>query len=138
MPEVDFSKVRTRRNPYAKRIANEGLVVQVGRGRPRQLWPRGSIPRSVRFSPAIWTLLERCAKAKGLTLHAALRQAILAWARRGVEVFGHRSRRACSSGFHGVLAGPKRVRESSRRLPRESGLGNHIGMLASPRGRLHL
>ena len=83
IPEVDFSKARVRRNPYAKRIADEGLVVQVGRGRPKQvLEPRGSVPRSVRFSPTIWTLLEKRAKAKGLTLHAALREAILAWARR--------------------------------------------------------
>lgn len=44
-----------RKNPYAARIAAEGLTVQVGRGRPKRL--------------------------KGLTLHAALREAILAWAR---------------------------------------------------------
>ena len=32
IPEVDFSKVRVRRNSYAARIAKEGLFVQVGRG----------------------------------------------------------------------------------------------------------
>jgi hypothetical protein len=85
IPEVDFSKVRVRRNPYAARIAKEGLVVQIGRGRPRRLLEAGATtPRSVRFPDRIWALLERRAKAKGITLHAALRQAILEWARRGV------------------------------------------------------
>jgi hypothetical protein len=37
IPEVDFSKARVRRNPYAARIAKEGITVQVGRGRPRKL-----------------------------------------------------------------------------------------------------
>ncbi len=83
MPEVDFSRTRVRRNQYAKRIKAEGLVVQVGRGRPQKvLEVGGTVPRSVRFSPAVWALLERRAKAKGLTLHAALREAIVAWARR--------------------------------------------------------
>jgi hypothetical protein len=83
MPEVDFSKTTVKRNPYARRIAQEGLVVQVGRGRPRRvLEAGGSSPRSVRFPDKIWALLERRAKAKGITLHAALREAILEWARR--------------------------------------------------------
>lgn len=84
IPEVDFSKVRVRRNPYAERIAKEGLYVQVGRGRPKRILEAGgTTPRSVRFPDRIWALLERRAKAKGITLHAALREAILAWARRG-------------------------------------------------------
>jgi hypothetical protein len=83
MPEVDFSPTRVRRNQYAKRIMAEGLVVQVGRGRPQKvLEVGGTVPRSVRFSPAVWELHERRAKAKGLTLHAALREAIVAWALR--------------------------------------------------------
>lgn len=85
IPEVDFRKVQVRRNPYASRIAAEGLVVQVGRGRPKRLLEAGgTTPRSVRFPPRIWALLERRARAKGLTLHAALREAILDWARSGV------------------------------------------------------
>ena len=81
IPEVDFRKVRVKRNPYAPRIAAEGLVVQVGRGRPKRLLESGGTsPRSVRFPESIWALLERRAKAKGLTLHAALREAILEWA----------------------------------------------------------
>jgi hypothetical protein len=83
IPEVDFRRVRARRNPYARRIAAEGLVVQLGRGRPKRLLESGgTTPRSVRFPESIWGLLERRAKAKRLTLHAALREAILEWARR--------------------------------------------------------
>ncbi|MBN1611037.1 MAG: hypothetical protein JW940_30680, partial [Polyangiaceae bacterium] len=83
MPEVDFSKVRTQRNKFAKRVLGEGLLVQVGRGRPRKvLEAGGTVPRSVRFSPRIWEKLEQHAEAKGLTLHAALREAILDWLRR--------------------------------------------------------
>jgi len=82
MPEVDFGKARVKRNPYAGRIAEQGLVVQVGRGRPKKLFEGGATtPRSVRFPEKIWALLERRAKAKGITLHAALREAILEWAR---------------------------------------------------------
>ena len=83
MPEVDFREARVKRNPYARRIATEGLVVQVGRGRPKRLLESGgTTPRSVRFPDAIWALLEERAKARKLTLHAALREAILEWARR--------------------------------------------------------
>jgi hypothetical protein len=83
MPEVDFPKVRVTRNPYARRIAEDGLVVQVGRGRPRRvLETGGTTPRPVRLPDQTWTLLERRAKAKGLTLDAALREAILKWAQR--------------------------------------------------------
>jgi hypothetical protein len=82
IPEVDFRKARVKRNPYARRIAAEGIVVQVGRGRPKRLLESGgTTPRSVRFSETIWALLERHARAKKLTLHAALREAILEWAR---------------------------------------------------------
>jgi hypothetical protein len=82
MPELDFSKARVCPNPYSKRISAEGITVQVGRGRPRKMFESGgTIPRSVRFSPAIWALLEERAQEKGLSLHAALREAILAWTR---------------------------------------------------------
>jgi len=50
IPEVNFSKARVQRNPYAARIAKEGIVVQVGRGRPKRLLEVGGThPRSVRF-----------------------------------------------------------------------------------------
>jgi hypothetical protein len=80
MPELDFSKAKVRRNPYASRIASEGISVQTGRGRPRKGTESGpTIPRSVRFPVAIWRHLERRAKAEGIPLHAALRAAVLAW-----------------------------------------------------------
>jgi len=85
MPAVDLSQA--------------GVRDQGGRsGGPG--WPRtprkvlevgDTAPRSVRFSPAVWALLEKRAKAKGLTLHAALRQAIVTWARRS-------ARRGCGPG----------------------------------------
>jgi len=80
MPQVDFSKARVRRNSHASRIAKEGITVQVGRGRPRKLTEvGGTSPRSVRFPDEVWEMLERRAKREGITLHAALREAILAW-----------------------------------------------------------
>ena len=83
MPEIDFAKSRFRRNPYAKRIASEGLQIKIGRGRPKKSdLSVATVPRSVRFTPSVWAQLEKRAKAKGITLHAALREAILTWARR--------------------------------------------------------
>ena len=83
IPQVDFARSRPRRNRYAKRIAAEGIFVQVGRGRPKKvLEVGGTVPRSVRFPANVWAMLERHAKKKGLTLHAALREAILDWLNR--------------------------------------------------------
>lgn len=80
MPEVDFRKARIRRNPYARRIAAEGISVHVARGRPKKGSETGpTIPRSVRFPASVWEHLERRAKAEGIPLHAALRAAVLAW-----------------------------------------------------------
>jgi hypothetical protein len=82
IPEVDFKRARVRRNPYAARIVAEGLVVQVGRGRPKKLLEIGATyPRSVRFPDVVWARVEACAKQRGITVHAALREAILAWLR---------------------------------------------------------
>jgi hypothetical protein len=83
IPEVDFSTARVRKNPYAARIAKEGITVQVGKGRPKKLEEvGGTSPRSVRFPDEIWKLIEARAKENGLTLHAALRKAILDWIER--------------------------------------------------------
>jgi ribbon-helix-helix CopG family protein len=83
IPEVDFTNARVRRNPYAAGIAKEGITVQIGRGRPKKLAEvGGTSPRSVRFPNEVWKLLEARAKKRGLTLHAALREAILAWIER--------------------------------------------------------
>ena len=82
IPEVDFGHARVRRNPYAARVAAEGIV-HVGRGRPKKGTETGpTVPRSVRFPAQLWKLLEAKAKTEGLTLHSALRAAILEWAKR--------------------------------------------------------
>jgi len=82
IPEVDFKVAKVRRNPYAARIAAEGIVVQVGRGRPKKvLEVGGTHPRSVRFPDVVWARVEALAKQRGITVHAALREAILAWLR---------------------------------------------------------
>ncbi len=78
--EIDFSAARPKKNRYAMRIAEEGIEIQVGRGRPRKLKEvGGTIPRSVRFPDSIWKSIEKRAKEKGIPLHAALREAIVAW-----------------------------------------------------------
>ena len=80
IPEIDFSTASVRRNPYAARIAKEGITIQVGRGRPKKLLEVGGTrPRSVRFPDVVWTQIEARAKAKGMTVHTALREAIVAW-----------------------------------------------------------
>lgn len=80
IPEVDFKRAKVRRNPYAARIAKEGVSIQVGRGRPRKdREVGGTHPRSVRFPDVVWNQLEARAKRKGISLHAALREAIVAW-----------------------------------------------------------
>lgn len=82
IPAVNFGRAQVRRNPYAARVAAEGIV-HVGRGRPKKGTETGpTVPRSVRFSAQLWKMLEAKAKAEGLTLHSALRAAILEWANR--------------------------------------------------------
>ena len=81
IPEVDFARARVRRNPYAARIAAEGI--HVSRGRPTKGTETGpTVPRSVRFPAKLWKEFEAKAKTQGLTLHSALRAAILEWAKR--------------------------------------------------------
>lgn len=80
IPEIDFATAKVRANPYAARVAREGIEIQIGRGRPKRLLEVGeTVPRSVRFPRAVWKRLEGRAKKQGMTLHAALRKAILDW-----------------------------------------------------------
>jgi hypothetical protein len=79
MPEVDFSTAKVRRNPYAARIAADGGI-HIRRGRPKKGNETGpTIPRSIRFPAPVWKRLEQRAKAEGLSVHAALRAAVLGW-----------------------------------------------------------
>ena len=86
MPEVNFDKAKVRRNPYALRIAAEGISIHVGRGRPRKGTETGpTVPRSVRFPARVWRHLEKRAKAEGIPLHAALRAAVMAWINKAAD-----------------------------------------------------
>lgn len=80
IPSIDFKAAKVRRNPYAARVAAEGIQIQTTRGRPLKGMEGGpTIPRSVRFPAGVWEKLERRAKSEGVPLHAALRSAVLAW-----------------------------------------------------------
>jgi hypothetical protein len=82
IPEVDFDRVRVRKNPYATRVTAEGIV-HVGRGRPRKGTETGpTVPRSVRFPAQLWKQLESKAQAEGMPLPAALRSAMRDGAKR--------------------------------------------------------
>jgi hypothetical protein len=84
IPEIDFTAVTVRRNPYAARIAESGMSVNIVRGRPPRGRETGSTtPRSIRFTNDVWQLLEHRAKEDGVPLHAALRAAVMVWANAG-------------------------------------------------------
>ena len=94
IPEVDFKKAKVQRNPYAARIARDGIVINPGRGRPKKGQETGpTIPRSVRFAAPVWKLLEQRAKEDGVSLHAALRAAVVAWVARSRRTTSGSSRR---------------------------------------------
>jgi hypothetical protein len=80
MPEVDPAKGRARPNPYAKRIAVEGITLSIGRDRPKRGAETGpTVPRSVRLPEQVWARLVQRAQEEGIPLQAALRAAVLAW-----------------------------------------------------------
>jgi hypothetical protein len=81
IPKVDFTAAKLRRNPHAAHVAAEGII-HVRPGRPKKGTETGPTePRSIRFPAPVWELLEKRAKAQGLTLHSALRAAIIDWVR---------------------------------------------------------
>lgn len=83
IPELDFKTAKVRRNPYAARIAREGITVQSGRGRPKKLLEVGvTYPRSVRFPQPVWDEIEALAQQQGMTVHAVLREAVLTWIKK--------------------------------------------------------
>src|SRR5260370_34838797 len=72
MPELDFTKVKLRPNPYAARIAAEGRF-HVAPGRPRRGTETGPTgPRSIRFPAPVWRHLEKRPRPHAITLHTAL------------------------------------------------------------------
>lgn len=70
-------------NPYLERIEKAGgVVLRVGRGRPRKGQEVGpTVPKSVRLPAGVWRRLDAQAAREGLTRHAAMRQAVLIWLR---------------------------------------------------------
>lgn len=82
MPEVtDWSQARRGGPDVAARIEREGLVIPGGRGRPPKGAEQGpSETRTIRLSAAWWRWIEQIAAGRGLTVHAALREAVTAWA----------------------------------------------------------
>lgn len=56
-------------------------AVLLRRGRPAKGLRRPSTVRSVRLPDALWTRMERAARARRLNLHQAMRAALLEWIR---------------------------------------------------------
>jgi hypothetical protein len=78
LPEADFKKLRVRRNPYAARLGAAGVTIHTSRGRPARGSEVGpTVLKSVRLPPLVWAQLEKRARAKGIAVHALVRQAIL-------------------------------------------------------------
>ncbi|MEO8901221.1 MAG: hypothetical protein ABI627_06825 [Polyangiaceae bacterium] len=79
IPEADFATAKVKRNPYAERMRTTGLTLQVGQGRPRGGLETGpTVVKSVRLPPAVWSELEKRARAEGVAVHALVRKAVLA------------------------------------------------------------
>ena len=83
MREADFSKQKWERRPWiAARTAAEGMTFP-GRGRPRKGQEVGpSVMKAVRVQKAFWDQLEKRAKSRKLTVHAAIRVALAEWVGR--------------------------------------------------------
>ena len=92
MPELDFSKsVRLGRGLHARKIAEAGgyvikpdgeaaHFVQTRQGRPRKGEPKATTQtKNVRLPPELWATIERVANDNGISLHAAMRQAMVEW-----------------------------------------------------------
>jgi hypothetical protein len=79
MPEVRFTRATAKPNPYFERYwAEQG--VKPRRGRPKKGEESGPThPRSIRFPDEVWSRLEAVARSQHLTVHAALRTAVLQW-----------------------------------------------------------
>ncbi len=92
IPEVDLSKsVRRGRGLYARKIAKDGgyyvqpdgepaRFVQTRQGRPKKDEPQATTKtKNVRLPAEVWEVMERAAEDRGLSLHAAMRRALLEW-----------------------------------------------------------
>ena len=99
MPEVNFTKsVRLGRGLHARKIAQDGgyyvqpdgepaRFVQTRQGRPKKGQPKATTQtKNVRLPPDLWETIERVANDNGLSLHAAMRQAMLEWLGKRAKV----------------------------------------------------
>jgi hypothetical protein len=80
IPEVDLSRARRDPKRFAIPMAEQGITLQVGRGRPdagKEVGPTSV--RSVRFPASVWKEIERVAAQERISVHAALRMAVAAW-----------------------------------------------------------
>lgn len=80
IPEVNFKYATVRPNRYAARAAESAARIQYGRGRPTRGTEVGpTATRSVRLPAEIWVALEVEAKQRSTTVHALLREVIVAF-----------------------------------------------------------
>jgi hypothetical protein len=95
--EIDFERFGpVRRNAFAgagerggpsllalwemPELTSDAMLLR--RGHPGKGKQRQTVVRSIRLPEAIWKEVERCARAKRLNLHQAMRAALLSWLRR--------------------------------------------------------
>ena len=88
MPEVNLDKAKVRRNPYALRIAAEGISIHVGRGRPRK-GTETVLPRRAKdlvdLDPTITQAGDPLLRRESGEGQAALRAAVMAWINKETE-----------------------------------------------------
>jgi hypothetical protein len=79
MPEVDFARARMRPNKFAVQAGKVASKIQYGKGRPRKGDEVGRTPaRSLRLPKTVWRALEREARERVTTVHALLRELVVA------------------------------------------------------------
>ena len=81
---VEFTPVERLRKNFRKIAADAehrfGPHVSLRRGRPRKgEKATGTVTKTVKHTPGFWNAMAAKAKAKGLTLHEAMRQALREW-----------------------------------------------------------
>ncbi len=79
MPEAnDSNSIVFGRGPEARKKALE--FVRAQRGRPRKgVEAEGTAVKSLRLPLKVWQDVERAAEARGVSIHAAMREAIAKW-----------------------------------------------------------
>ena len=81
---IQFTSVENLRKNFRKIAADAdrrfGPHVSLRRGRPRKgERAAGTVAKTVKHTPGFWKTMAAKAKARGLTLHEAMRQALGEW-----------------------------------------------------------